>query len=114
MLAESSQHRARRRAVTRAFRYFQRQTNQFVITRRHFRKVQPFNNDDAILEQRQVRSMMAGMKLLNGKIIRADKFYAATYQDLCGFGKQMRVIVPKTFVPKARVARAKQEAFDII
>ena len=57
-LSVTSQNHARGRPIAGAFSDFQRQTNQFVITRLHFGKIQTFNDHNTIPEQRQMRAMM--------------------------------------------------------
>src|SRR5215510_14471450 len=53
-----AQDDARRSAIADAAGNLERQTNQFVIAVGNFRKIQAFNNDNVLRQQRQMRPVM--------------------------------------------------------
>ncbi len=62
---ERSQHGTSWSAIAGAFGNFQRQTNQFVIARRHVAEIQSFQNHNALRKQRYVRAVITRMKLFD-------------------------------------------------
>ena len=49
-----------------------------------------------------MRPMMTGMKLFDGKVIRADQLYAALNQQFSGFRQKMGVVFAKSFTVPER------------
>jgi hypothetical protein len=49
-----------------------RKADQLVITRRRLAQIETLDNDHVSAEQRAMRAMVPGAKLLDGKIIYAD------------------------------------------
>src|ERR1051325_9396162 len=58
--------------------------------------------------------MMAGMKLLDRKVICADEFYAMVDQQLGRLGKQVGKVFAKPITPESGIARSKKHALNSI
>src|SRR5438874_4527252 len=88
-----------------------REANQLIDSRRWHTQVESLDNYDFLLEQSDVSSVMAGMKLLDREIIDADKLHSVIDQILSPVGCQIRIVrFELRTADKRRVSSAKKYA----
>ena len=103
----SDEHRARRCAIEAGDP--QRKTAKIVRSHRRHRQVEPFDDDDAALEQRPMRPVMARMKLLDRQVVDADEPNAERHEILGAVGREIGVVGVKVLLAdERRIARLDQ------
>ena len=103
--------RAPRAPARRRAHEAERQNAELVRPHRRRGKVEPFDDDDALLEQRAVRAVMPRVKLLDREIVDADELDAERDEILRAVRREVGVVVHELrAADEGRVARLDQDA----
>src|SRR5688572_16831998 len=103
------EHGSRRRAIEP--RESERQTDELVFSGRRLAQIETLDDDDALLEKREVRPMMPGVKLLDRVIIDTDELHSAPCEIFGTVRGEIRVILHELRPPEEeRVSRLQKDS----